>query len=103
MALASGKCQAYCGVELFDRAAAIASQTLTQVVVGDVEKVELPWKPTSFDALIMSEVLEHLVDPWAALRRLRPLLKPGAMVFASSPNASHYEVILMLLRGDWRC
>jgi 2-polyprenyl-3-methyl-5-hydroxy-6-metoxy-1,4-benzoquinol methylase len=49
----------------------------------------------------MSEVLEHLRDPWETLRKLRPLLKPGAIVLASSPNVSHYHIIAMLLRGEW--
>jgi 2-polyprenyl-3-methyl-5-hydroxy-6-metoxy-1,4-benzoquinol methylase len=101
LALESGKCASYCAVELNDDAASIASRRLTEVVVGDIEKVGLPWKPASFDALLISEVLEHLVDPWAALRRLRPLMKPGALVLASSPNAAHYAMILMLLRGQW--
>jgi SAM-dependent methyltransferase len=61
----------------------------------------LPWAERTFDVLVMSEVLEHLVDPWAALRKLRPLLKPGARVFASSPNAGHHSVIRMLLAGRW--
>jgi 2-polyprenyl-3-methyl-5-hydroxy-6-metoxy-1,4-benzoquinol methylase len=102
LALAVGKCATYCGVELLDRAARHASERLTEVVVGDVQSVNLPWAPKTFDAVIMSEVLEHLVDPWAALRRLRPLLKSGAIVLASSPNSAHYKVILMLLRGEWK-
>ena len=39
------------------------------------------------------------MDPGAALRKIRPLLKPEALVFASSPNISHYSAIRMLLRG----
>jgi 2-polyprenyl-3-methyl-5-hydroxy-6-metoxy-1,4-benzoquinol methylase len=63
--------------------------------------MELPWKAGSFDVLVLSEVLEHLVDPWRVLRKLHPLLKPEAKVFASSPNVSHYRTIRMLIRGDW--
>ena len=50
--------------------------------------------------LIASEVLEHLVDPWRVLSRLRVALKPGALVFASSPNIAHHSTFHMLLRGD---
>ncbi|MGZ8687141.1 MAG: class I SAM-dependent methyltransferase [Gaiellaceae bacterium] len=101
LALAQGKCQRYCGVELFPEPAAEARERLTEVVLGDVEQIELPWPAASFDALILSEVLEHLRDPWAVLARLRPLLRPGALVFASTPNAAHREIIAMLLRGRW--
>ena len=101
LALARGKCRRYCGVELFPEPAAAARERLTEVVEGDVEQVELPWPPGSFDALILSEVLEHQRDPGAVLTRVRPLLRPGARVFASTPNVAHREIIVMLLRGRW--
>jgi 2-polyprenyl-3-methyl-5-hydroxy-6-metoxy-1,4-benzoquinol methylase len=101
LALAKGKCGRYCGVELFPEPAAAAREQLTEVLEGDVEQIELPWAAESFDALILSEVLEHLRDPWALLARLRPLVRPGGLVFASTPNAAHREIIAMLLRGRW--
>lgn len=101
LALAEEKCGRYCGVELFEEPAAAARELLSEVVQGDVEHIELPWPAESFDVLILSEVLEHLRDPWAVLGRLRPLLRPGALVFASTPNVAHREIIVMLLRGRW--
>ena len=79
LAIASGKCAKYCGVELNLHAAKAAAQHLHEVIQGDVEMLQLPWPPGCFDAIIMSEVLEHLVDPWSTLRRLYPLLKPGGL------------------------
>jgi 2-polyprenyl-3-methyl-5-hydroxy-6-metoxy-1,4-benzoquinol methylase len=101
LALSEGKCGYYAAVEIFPEAAAKASNRINEVVVGNVEQLKLPWQPDTFDALIMSEVLEHLIDPWATLRKLHPLLKPGALVFASSPNVSHRRVVSMLIRGEW--
>jgi 2-polyprenyl-3-methyl-5-hydroxy-6-metoxy-1,4-benzoquinol methylase len=101
LALAKGKCGRYCGVEVNTTATELAATKITEVVLGDVEQIALPWPNGSFDALILSEVLEHLVDPWAVLKKLRVLMKTGAKVFASSPNVSHYSVILMLMRGTW--
>jgi 2-polyprenyl-3-methyl-5-hydroxy-6-metoxy-1,4-benzoquinol methylase len=101
LALFEKKCGCYCAVEMCQDAAEKAKEKITQVVVGNVENVELPWSPATFDALILSEVLEHLADPWATLRRLRATMKSGGLVFASSPNISHYRVIAMLLRGEW--
>ena len=100
-ALAEGKCGEFYGVELCERAAEEAAKRLTNVIAGDVEKIELPWPQASFDALILSEVLEHLIDPWSVLKRLRPLMKPGSVVLASSPNVSHYCIVKMLLHDRW--
>jgi 2-polyprenyl-3-methyl-5-hydroxy-6-metoxy-1,4-benzoquinol methylase len=102
IAISEGKCARYCAVEIHTPAVEIAKTKITEVVQGNVETMDMPWTSQSFDALILSEVLEHLVDPWAVLRKLRPLMKPGALVFASTPNISHYKVVLMLLRGQFR-
>lgn len=102
LAISEGKCACYRGIELYGPAAEAAKSKITEVITGDVENVELPWPSQSFDALILSEVLEHLVDPWAVLRKLRLLMKPDALVFASTPNISHYSIVLTLLRGEWR-
>lgn len=99
LALQRGRCGRYVGIELFEAAAQEARQTLSEVLCGDVERMTLPWVEQTFDALILSEVLEHLVEPWALLQRLAPLLKPGALVLASSPNIAHWRVIAELLQG----
>lgn len=101
LALSEGKCGFYCGVEICRKAAQKAKEKISQVLLGDIEKLELLWQPATFDVLILSEILEHLVDPWRTLRKIRPLMKAGGLVFASSPNVSHYRVISMLLRGEW--
>lgn len=102
LALAKGKCGWYAAVELDESAAERARTKLSEVIVADIERMELPWPEHGFDVLIMSEVLEHFADPWRVLRRLRPLLKPGALFFCSSPNISHYRLIGMLIQGKWR-
>jgi 2-polyprenyl-3-methyl-5-hydroxy-6-metoxy-1,4-benzoquinol methylase len=96
-----GKCGTYVGVEIFSSPAIIAEMRLDRVYTANIENFDLPEPRESFDTLIAGEVLEHLVDPWATLRRLRAYLRPGALVLASSPNVAHYSVIQMLLRGDW--
>jgi 2-polyprenyl-3-methyl-5-hydroxy-6-metoxy-1,4-benzoquinol methylase len=99
LALARGRAGTYTGVELFESAAAEARPHLTEVIVGDVERLQFDWAPCAFDALIMSEVLEHLIDPWALLKRLRAFVRPGATVLASSPNISHWRVVRELIHG----
>ncbi len=99
LALAGGRAGRYVGIELFEKAADEARKVLTEVITGDIEILELPFGPTEFDALIMSEVLEHLVEPQATLEKLAKCLRPGAMVMASSPNISHWRVVRELLLG----
>ena len=55
----------------------------------------------SVDCLVFGDVLEHLVDPWAALTRLSRLVREGGQVLACIPNVQHYSVIVNLLRGKW--
>lgn len=100
-ALSTGKAGSVFGVELCAEPAAEAAKHFSMIIVGDIETVDLPFKPCEFDVLILSEVLEHLRDPWTTLRRLREYLKPGAIVIAGSPNVSHHSVIRSLFRGLW--
>ncbi len=99
LALARGRAGRYVGIELMDAAAARAREVLTEVRVGDVERMKLDWQPASFDALILSEVLEHLVDPERTLAKLARVIRPGGLVLASSPNVSHWRVVKELMLG----
>lgn len=98
-ALAAGKAGHYAGIEIDPPSAERARRHLSAVLPGNAEEMDLSPIGDGFDALIMSEVLEHLVDPWRTLRRLADRLRPGAMVYASSPNVAQRAVIRDLLRG----
>jgi 2-polyprenyl-3-methyl-5-hydroxy-6-metoxy-1,4-benzoquinol methylase len=98
-ALKAGKCAHYAGIELMDEAAEKARQVLSQVWVGNVETMDFAMPDASLDAVILSEVLEHLAWPDQVLRRLRPKLKPNALLLASSPNIAHWKVLRELAAG----
>jgi len=100
--LAAGKAGRYVGIELNPEAAAIAAETLSEVLVGDVQELDLSALEGRFDALVISEVIEHLTDPWATVRRLGACLKPGGVLFASSPNVAHWQIVMNLIRGRFR-
>lgn len=99
LALDMGKCGYYAGVEMYEPAAARSQPRISAVHIGNIDTVKLPYPPSTFDALIMSEVVEHLVDPTGTLKRLLPLIRPGGLIMASSPNISHWRVLLNLYRG----
>src|SRR3954447_438371 len=54
------------GIELEPEYAREASEQLDRVITGDV--AHPPDDLGSFDALIAADILEHLVDPWTALK-----------------------------------
>jgi SAM-dependent methyltransferase len=58
----------------------------------------------SLAAMLALDVLEHLVDPGAAVRALAALAQahPGAALVASIPNVTHFDVAAGLLVGRWR-
>ena len=99
LALSQGKCSVWVGIERHGPAAAEAAQVLTQVIEGDIDRLDLTLDDESFDLLAMGEVLEHLPDPDAVLARLVRYLKPGGAVVASTPNISHWRIIAGLLAG----
>jgi 2-polyprenyl-3-methyl-5-hydroxy-6-metoxy-1,4-benzoquinol methylase len=90
------------GIELDATAAEEARRVCDEVLVGDVESMELPFDPGSFDVVLCGDVVEHLRDPGAALGRLRPLLRPGGRLVLTTPNVANWAMRLSLLAGRWR-
>lgn len=98
----AGLCNWIGGVELFPTAAAEAAAVLDYVCQGNIETIELGIEIGSIDVVLCLDVLEHLVDPWATVRKLTSLLKPGGVLIASLPNVRHIKVVMPLLfRGEW--
>jgi len=63
--------------------------------------IEAPPEPLlgRVDLLILNDVLEHLVDPFRCLQRLRPLLSGRGCVLASLPNIQNASLIDELASG----
>lgn len=71
------------GLELNSNAAARARArgfTVHEKLVEDYEPVE------RYDVAVLSNVLEHTLDPRDALRHVKRILKPGGQVWISLPN-----------------
>lgn len=61
----------------------------------------LPFRDESFDCVIISEVLEHLIDDREALREVSRVLKPGGVLAASVPREGP-EVVCWALSRSYR-
>lgn len=90
------------GIELDERAAEQARGVCEEVHVGDVETMELPFEPASFDAVVCGDLIEHLRDPQAFLTRIRPLLRTEGRLVLSTPNVANWAMRLGLLFGRFR-
>ncbi|MET0909494.1 MAG: class I SAM-dependent methyltransferase, partial [Ilumatobacteraceae bacterium] len=79
------------GTELEVSLAQIAHQVVgplgVPVLAGAIES--LPFRDGSFDAAIVSEVLEHVADDVAALRDIRRVVRPGGLIAITVPNADY--------------
>lgn len=89
------------GLELSPTAASAAKQIGHQIVTGALEDPALPFEADSFDIVVLADVIEHLSDPAAALRRAAGWCRPGGFVLLSVPNVAHWRARLELLRGRW--
>ena len=90
------------GIEAGRAAAAKAATRLERVICARIEDVDFAaegFKPGEFDMVVAADILEHLIDPWNLLVRLKPWLAPRAQVVASIPNVRNITVVSELLVG----
>lgn len=88
------------GAELDPAAADVARTVCEDVLVGDIERIDLPADQT-FDVVLCGDLVEHLRDPQTFMARVRAALKPGGVIILSTPNVANWSVRLRLLAGRW--
>jgi 2-polyprenyl-3-methyl-5-hydroxy-6-metoxy-1,4-benzoquinol methylase len=89
------------GIEPDPDAAETAKEVCDRVLVTTVESA-LDELEGPFDTILCYDVLEHLVDPWSVLERLRQIATPGGRLQVSVPNARHLSLVLdLVFRGTF--
>ncbi len=90
------------GIEPDSAAAEIASKKLFKVLnktIGDAAS-ELP--DNYFDAIILNDVLEHLLFPWDDLKLLKSKLSDKGVIIASIPNVRYIKNLYhVLVNKNW--
>ena len=90
------------GVERDPGAAQEARKRLDRVVECDLAKLDpADLGDELFDAILASDVLEHLYDAEDVLARAVTRLRPGGAVVLSLPNISNVYVFSQLLLKTW--
>jgi len=73
----------------------IAGKKGLNVMQGTIERINYP--ENSFDAVTMFYVLEHLPDPYDALKKILMMLKPRGMLILRIPHTTPIVKFLSLL------
>ena len=71
----------------------LTDQRRALAVVASTEAI--PYRPGSFDAVFAGEIVEHLLEPDAALREWVTALKPGGRLVLTTPNREHVMARLL--------
>ena len=85
------------GVELSPWVVDFAQRTFeVPILLGPIESLKQP--ATSFDAIVMMDVLEHLPDPLATISHCMSLLKPDGFLLVQTPQFQEEMVYENLLQ-----
>jgi 2-polyprenyl-3-methyl-5-hydroxy-6-metoxy-1,4-benzoquinol methylase len=90
------------GIEIDPKTAARAASVFHRLITGDANDKAAELPDRYFDCIVCNDVLEHVVEPFALLDKLRSKLAPGGVVVASVPNVRYVKNLYHLLaQKDW--
>ena len=76
---------------------------LDTFIFGNIETLDISQYDNYFDLILLPDVLEHLIEPKTALKKIYKTLKTNGVVLVSMPNIRHYSVLnKVFLKGDFK-
>ena len=85
------------GVEPDPATAQVAAESLDRVFPAFFS-ADLDLPDQTFDVIVFNDVLEHMPDPWAALKLAARKITPNGCVVVSLPNLRHIDNLMHILR-----
>ncbi|MBN9124143.1 MAG: hypothetical protein BGO99_06265 [Nitrosospira sp. 56-18] len=98
-----GQCRVT-GLELDPEAIKKATPYCDTVMQADLNSPEWPRLLDGmerFDVVVAADVLEHLYDPWVALKRMVSFISPDGYLVISLPHVGHAAVASCLINSDF--
>lgn len=89
------------GIEIDKSDVSLAQKKLRHVYQLNIETDDLAIIKDEYDAILMMDVIEHLVNPTDTIRQVAKLLKPTGRLIFSIPNMAHISVRLDLMSGQF--
>lgn len=78
------------GVDISSSLLYILKRRNSSIMLIEVDAEILPFKKESFNSIVMGEVLEHLLDPFSALKECFRLLSKDGVLVITIPTASRF-------------
>ncbi|MBE9242841.1 class I SAM-dependent methyltransferase [Synechocystis salina] len=90
------------GIEINKDAAKIAEKKIDKVIVQDIATAVNQIPKKYFDCIVFNDVLEHLVDPYSILKKVKDNLTDQGVVVSSLPNIRHAPILYdLIINGNW--
>ena len=90
------------GIEPFESFGKFAVNRLDTVFIASVESTIEKLPDNYFDVIYCNDVLEHLLDPYTVLEKLRTKLTTNGKVISSIPNIRYFRAFFKILfNGEW--
>jgi 2-polyprenyl-3-methyl-5-hydroxy-6-metoxy-1,4-benzoquinol methylase len=90
------------GIEPFERFGKLAVEQLDKVIISSVEGALQDLPDKYFDVIYFNDVLEHLLDPYSVLEKIKDKLKDDGRIISSIPNIRYFRTFFKLLfDGEW--
>src|SRR3989344_8437641 len=90
------------GVELGYEEAVEAKKVLTKVIVGNIEHTKTQKLITKkYNVIYASALVEHLKDPWSALKTWKKFLKNDGLLIVTTSNVLHWSQRIKFLSGKF--
>jgi 2-polyprenyl-3-methyl-5-hydroxy-6-metoxy-1,4-benzoquinol methylase len=70
--------------------------------IANIEEEDIAAAQGYFDVILCADVLEHLVDPWAAVEKISRYLRPDGLLIVSMPNLREWKTLAsVVFRGEF--
>lgn len=88
------------GIDISEESLVAARKLGFDVYKIDLNISSLPFDEKYFDTIILADVLEHLIDPWSVLSKIKTYLKDDGVIIISVPNIRNYKFLKRLIFQD---
>lgn len=90
------------GTDIDEDSIGQAKLKLDHAIAGNISEQLSLLEDRFFDTIFFNDVLEHLIDPYTLLSKIKTKLTPSGQVIACIPNVRYFRVLnKLLLRRDF--